>query len=252
MLKTDSIHYIFIDNGGVITDNSVLSRNYLRRLGELLSPHFGGNSEQWAAANGRTWPRVWQRHLARMETFDVASGDIEREFYLTKADWLRSMCAEIGVEAPANEDDCVRLAAAVQDTIIIDSQAAFPGALDALKELALRYTLFSASEGLSRELHKYLGALGVAGLFERLYGSDYVNTPKQMPQYHERIFAHAGIDPSTALVVDDWPVAIERARAAGARTALVAREDGAEHGSADIVVRSLAELPALLAGPGSA
>jgi phosphoglycolate phosphatase-like HAD superfamily hydrolase len=88
-------------------------------------------------------------------------------------------------------------------------------------------------------------AHGVRDLFTRLYGPDWISTPKQSPRYHERIFGHAGVDPATAVVVDDDPAQLHNARLAGGRTILVSAEPTAGEGF-DGVIAGLHDLPDLL------
>jgi phosphoglycolate phosphatase-like HAD superfamily hydrolase len=98
-------------------------------------------------------------------------------------------------------------------------------------------------EYLSQVLEGYLEGMGVRDLFRTLYGPDLVNTAKQVPEYHSRIFEDAGVEPGVAVVVDDSPLAIAWAREAGAMGVLVS----AEGEGTGPVIPSLAVLPAFLA-----
>jgi hypothetical protein len=42
---------LFIDKGGVLIDNTTLSPQYRRLLGEFLPTELGGDPEAWANAN---------------------------------------------------------------------------------------------------------------------------------------------------------------------------------------------------------
>ena len=88
--------------------------------------------------------------------------------------------------------------------------------------------------------------MGVRDCFQRrLYGPDLIDTFKAGPAFYERIFADAGVDPASALVVDDLPHALAWARQAGARTVLVGAALAAEE-EADIHIAGLAELPEMI------
>lgn len=237
--------HLFIDNGGVITDNSKLGPEYLRLLPEFLVPRLGGTAEGWTEANKISNPGARERSVARLKAWDDATGDVLQARYLDNLDWLRAMCVEAGVEAPPSDDECAALGAAANLWVLEKASAAFPGAVDAVRQLAGGFKLFTASEGLSFQLAVHLGAYGIADLFERLYGPDFVNTPKQSPHYHERIFGHAGVGPATAVVVDDDPEQLSNAQRAGARTVLVSTEPMAGEGY-DGVVAGLYQLPDFL------
>jgi FMN phosphatase YigB (HAD superfamily) len=84
--------------------------------------------------------------------------------------------------------------------------------------------------------------MGVRHCFHRLYGPDLVNRLKEGTEYYARIFADAGVAPDEALVVDDNPLVLRWAVQAGARTVLVASA-GSTAAPAEVVIRSLAELP---------
>jgi HAD superfamily hydrolase (TIGR01509 family) len=243
------IRYVFIDNGGVITDNSLLAPQWRRLVGRFFGPRLGGETEAWAEANGAAFPDVRRRSVARLEALDPDTDDVVHERYLYHVDWLRSMCTLVGTEAPASEDDCADLAREAWIWVHDQVRAPFPGVEDVVRRLAQDFTLFTASEGLSYELAADFEGLGIGGSFRRLYGPDLVNTPKQHITYHERIFADAGVDPASALVVDDLPEVLRRARLTGARTVLVSPDPPTE-GVADVVIRCLADLPTVLqAGP---
>jgi FMN phosphatase YigB (HAD superfamily) len=75
-------------------------------------------------------------------------------------------------------------------------------------------------------------------------------TPKEGPEYYERLLSDAGVAPAHALVVDDSPHALDWAAQAGAQTVLV----GTSPSPATRVMHrigSLTELPELVERLGS-
>ena len=50
---------VFLDDGGVISDNRVRAEEWPRHVGEFLGPRLGGDADVWAAANREVFPRVW-------------------------------------------------------------------------------------------------------------------------------------------------------------------------------------------------
>jgi HAD superfamily hydrolase (TIGR01509 family) len=239
------IGYLFIDNGGVITDNAMVRQQWPPLVGEFFAPRLGGTLEAWARANRTTVPAAIERYSERMNAWDAASGDIMKEANRYSLDWLRSMCKEMEIAGPRSDAACAELAWQAEAWIRAQARTFFPGVEAAIRELAHTFTLFTASDGTSFQLAASLAALGLDSLFTSLYGPDLVNTPKQAPTYYERIFAHAGVGASSALVVDDSPEMLRRAQVTGAMTVLVSHDRKAGDGFAG-VIESLADLPALL------
>jgi len=159
--------------------------------------------------------------------------------------WLRDMAEEVGVAAPEDSADCVVLAEAAHAYITARVDAAYPGVPEAIWALnQAGCTLYTASGEHSRDLAGYLSCLGVVQCFVTLYGVDLVGVPKENPRYYERIFAHAGVTPSDALVVDDSEKRLDHASASGARTVLCGPRSPASSRHRHIV--ALAALPELL------
>ena len=238
-----AIRYLFLDNGGVITDGSLRVPVYERLVGDFLMPRLGGTVEAWGKANMATFRGVRQRSLARLEAWDEATGDILREYYLYNLDWLRSMCDVMAMEPP-DDDASAQLGSDANQWILGQASQPFDGAVDAIRQLAIDFTIFTASEALSFQLDAILANFGVRELFARLYGSDLVNTAKQAANYYERVFADADVEPAAVLVVDDSSEMLAKAARTGARTILVSHETPAQP-PFDGVIAGLAALPAM-------
>lgn len=233
---------LFLDDGGVISDNALRGRQWQRLVGEFFAPVLGGSPESWAEANrtvisdildlSDAWPR-------RLQAADSYSAFLVRY----RLDWLGSMCAIVGARMP-REPEALALVERAERWIRPQVDAATPGAAEAIRTLqAEGYRLFTASGEPSEDLEDYLVGMGVRDWFERLYGPDLVQCFKNGPEYYERIFADAGISPGDALVVDDNPDPLRWAAQVGARTALV----GDKNASPDVMqIRNLSELPNLL------
>src|SRR5437867_989800 len=96
---------IFLDDGGVMNDNSVRGPQWQRLVGEYLSPRLGGELEAWSAAN-RT---VVEAQMARFRELSV-SDDFMAWMDQEDVRWLREMCELVGVQAPRTFEDCLALA----------------------------------------------------------------------------------------------------------------------------------------------
>ena len=220
------IECIFLDNGGVITDNSQRGPQYRRLVAEFFVPRFGGTHDIWETANLSAFPFAWSRFLARLADWDPSSGNVVDETALYYADWLRATFSGTGATPPASDQECADLGRAADYWINPQIRARFPGVEDVLRALALQYRLFTASDGFSDPLGDALGES--ASRFERLYGPDLVNVPKSAGRsYYDAVFAHAGVDATvdatSVLVVDDQLDNLVAAREVGARTVLVGR-----------------------------
>jgi len=217
---------IFLDDGGVMNDNRLRGMQWQRLVGTFFAPRLGGAPESWAEAN-RIFstqlfePASWQARLAAARNYQ----SFAYTYYL---DWVRSMCALVGVKAPGDEV-CQQLGIEAEDFITPLVHAAIPGAVSAIRTLHRRgYQLHTASGEPSRSLAGYLQAMEIQECFQGLYGPDLIDTFKIGSEYYTRIFAQVGIDPATALVVDNDPLPIAWARQAGARTAFVGEKLFAE------------------------
>jgi FMN phosphatase YigB (HAD superfamily) len=246
MSDVNSVRFVFLDDGGVINDNALRAPQWRRLVGEFFVPRLGGTMEAWAEANREALQPAIEAFFRRVDAWQTLNTTYVEEIRRYELDWLARMCAGAQVDLPASEEDCATLAREATDWIMPQVRADFPGGREAIQELADRYGLYMASSGASFELEASLRPLGVTALFRRLYGPDLVNFPKRSRGFYERIFSDAGVDPAQCLVVDDKTEVLSWAREAGARTTLVASDGAAEPGRPDLVVASLAELPAVL------
>ncbi len=233
---------ILLDDGGVMNDNRLRGSQWQRLVGEIFAPRLGGKSTLWAEANRITMTNIfesenWQRRV--QTALDYVS--FERTYW---CDWLSGMCQFVGVKTPP-EADCIELARQAEAYITCRVQSAFPGAIEAICELHNQgYTLHTASGESSLNLHGYLQAMGVRHYFERLYGSDLLNTLKETPEYYKRLFSDLQIAPNDVLIVDDSPRVLAWARDLGALTVLVNAKREPMDGM--LCIASLAELPGLV------
>jgi HAD superfamily hydrolase (TIGR01509 family) len=218
------IEALFVDKGGVLLDNTMLSAQWRRLVGEFLAPRLGGSREAWGAANVPAFEREWARFLAAAS----AGGppDIRGFFANDRRQWFLDMCDGVGVARPP--DDVAEVIAA--DTVrYVEAHLDIPvpRVLDALRALRGRgIVLHIASADAHDELVEFLERIGARELFDRVYGSDLVNTWKFGPAYYRAVLADSGVDPERAAVVDDSPEALGWARECGLRGFLVERRDG--------------------------
>src|SRR2546421_12831737 len=89
---------LFIDKGGVLVDNRMLSPQYRRLLGEFLPTELGGDPKAWENANVGAATRAFERyHRAHV----TAPSTSIREWYAGDVrQWLYEMCDEVGRPRP--------------------------------------------------------------------------------------------------------------------------------------------------------
>lgn len=226
------IDVLFVDKGGVLIDNDEdLGPQWRRLIGEFLSRRLGGSERAWGDANVPAFERQVARWRAEMAKRGPA--DIRGFFAKDARQWFLDMCDSAGVARPA-DDDAERIAA---DTIAyvkehLEIRAPQKGlqALRALKQRGL--VLHMASGDSHDELITFLERMGARDLFDRVYGSDLVNTWKFGPEYYRAVIADCGVDSARAAVVDDQPNALAWARECGLRGFRVERHAGEEFDSA--------------------
>ncbi len=233
---------ILLDDGGVMNDNRLRGPQWQRLVGEFFAPRLGGKPAAWAEAN-----RVYATQLFQPENWQArvqAAPDYSSFEQIYWRDWMDGMCQMVGVETPP-EAESIELAREAEAYITPRVRSAFPGAIEAIRELHIQgYELHTASGETSIHLHNYLEGMGVRACFGKLYGSDLIGMLKEAPAYYERLFADSGIALGDALIVDDSPHVLAWARDFGAMTVLINAERESVNGM--LCIASLAELPELV------
>ncbi len=236
---------IFLDDGGVMNDNARRAAQWRRLVAEFLAPRLGGAPAAWERANHVVAHRIWNSSREAMRRDPDLDAALNREAELLQ--WLGGMCDEVGVRAPSDREACLELAAAASAYVTRRVRAAYPGAVEAIRTLrAAGFSLYTASGEHSADLEGYLEGMGVRRCFATLYGPDLVRCAKASPRYYISIFAHAGVAPEDALVVDDGEEALDWAATAGARTVLCGPNPPASSGHGH--VDQLAQLRELIVG----
>jgi HAD superfamily hydrolase (TIGR01509 family) len=241
--------YVFLDDGGVISDSHARAGQWERLVGEFFAPRLGGSPEAWGVANHEVMRRSWREGgFGGFDVYYAQVAGLHDEAFEADLDahlnaWLRTMCQLVGVPIPS---DAVALANAACTFVTERVRAPFPDVVEAVQDLAGRgYALHTASGERSLELDGYLRALGIRQLFaDRLFGADLARIPKAGPEFYSRMFDSLGISASDAVIVDDSPIALAWAAQEGAETILIDRD--ARHAHAGRSIASLHELPNLL------
>jgi phosphoglycolate phosphatase-like HAD superfamily hydrolase len=233
---------LFIDKGGVLIDNSTLSPQYRRLLGEFLPSELGGDPAAWENANVGAARRAYQRY---QQAYLTSPSTSIRAWYAEDVRrWLYEMCDEVGrPRPPAAQADRIANAAHEYVRRRVDIRA--PRLVERLREFHGRgLKLHVASGDQHEDLMGYLDTMGTLKFFDRVYGSDLVNVWKASPAYYRAILADSGTDAANAVVIDDSKTAIDWAGEGGLRGVLVRRQAGEPFD--DSVLRAFDEVNALL------
>ncbi len=167
----------------------------------------------------------------------TSQGDFHRA-YATQ--WMARMCAHAGVPAPS-DDAAMATFRELSVYVAERANSEIAGAANAVRSLhRAGYTLRAASGTTSWELRAITAKMGVAKAFSGFCGPDLVDHVKHGPAFYEKVFAHAGVRPGEALVIESDEVCCSWASEAGAQAIWV---DG--DGSGDVT--TLAALVDMLA-----
>jgi len=215
---------LFIDKGGVLVDNRMLSPQYRRLLGEFLPTELGGDPKAWENANVGAATRAFERyHRAHV----TAPSTSIREWYAGDVrQWLYEMCDEVGRPRPP-QAQADRIATAAHDYVRRRVEIRAPQIVQRLRAFRERgLNLHVASGDQHSDVVGYLDTMGTRELFDRVYGSDLLNVWKASPAYYRAILTDTRTDPATAVVVDDSERAIGWAAECGLRGVVVRHRDG--------------------------
>ncbi len=236
--------YIFIDFDNTLSDQYQFNVQYVREVGALLAPKYGGESETWAKAATDMMETLEQEYIARFLNNPLAG----------YCEWLAGMreraCAllfgAMGLPVPPNAK---QLAIETQFNALTACDAAFPGAYEALMTLfedGYRTQMASGQE--SEWLLAALMGAGIESFTESKFGPDLVDCAKEGPEFYARLFAQVGVPAGETLVIDNDPLALDWAMEVGAKViqAKVSPEEHREALPGIPVVTDLRDLPRLV------
>ena len=237
-------HTLFLDDGGVVSNNAARAPQWQRLVAEFFVPRLGGTPPAWAKANLVVASRLFGE--AGRELMRASSGVADHTHRYRLA-WLGGMCAEVGVAVPP-EERCLEWAEEATRYVTRRVRAAYPGVPRTVRQLgAGGRALHTASGESSRELAGYLEAMGVRDCFGILFGPDLIDCWKDGPEYYRHIFSGSGVDPGDAVVVDDSARCVAWAAEAGAVAVLIAPTGAPAGPGAPAVLPALRDLPRVLA-----
>jgi phosphoglycolate phosphatase-like HAD superfamily hydrolase len=244
-IDLSNIEAIFLDDGGVMNDNERRGRQWRRHLAEYLVPRFSESHAAWEEANTAVITRQMKLFIDGVG-FPLQGGYRAARRKMS-IEWVRDMFQIVGVAAPADDEECLKIFSAATDYVIQRLRTDFPGAVEAIRSLHdTGFKLYPASGTDSFDLEVYLENMGVRDLFTHVGGPDLIDTHKGSHHFYEGSMADANVSPENTLFVDDSSKSVGWATEAGARAVLISQTE-IEPGDAVAVLNSLAQLPAILA-----
>lgn len=226
---------LFVDDGGVLNDNSLRGPEWLRLIGDFMPSRLGGTAEQWASANRVVFPEVWGDLQARLADF-ASHAEFQRTYAKS---WMSGMCARVGI-TPPHEDCAVTLFRELSSYVGERATSAFVGAADAVRSLhRAGYTLYTASGTTSWELRGIMANMGIAESFSGFYGPDLIDHVKFGSDFYRRVFANAAVAPDNAVVIESDSACCRWASEAGAHAVWIDPDGRGDATTLELLVRTL-------------
>ncbi|MFX0126267.1 MAG: HAD family hydrolase [Candidatus Hodarchaeota archaeon] len=207
---------LFLDDGGVMNDNFTRGEQWKDLIAEYFVPRYGGKPDKWREANHQVVGLL----VKKVEQF-IHNGINQNHTKFQAVEdeiMINFMFDAVGIERPPKQE-YGRICREVEAWVIPQVQADIEGIVNVIKELRSEgYTLHTASGETSWVLREYLTGMGILDCFTNLYGPDIVDVMKGGLEFYRRIFIHAQIDPTHAIVIDDNPKLLQIAGQLGAHT----------------------------------
>ena len=235
---------IYVDDGGVIQDNTERGRQWDIYLPQYLVQRFGGDHSSWAAANTEMLKRFMPKIVSGQGPNQEQSFTARRR--RVRIEWTRALLEHAGFAPPDSDDECYQIQVDYTEYVTKRVRAAAPGAVSALRRLASAgYQLRTASGTESDHLQMILASLGIEELFLKTYGPDLIETDKSSPHFYKRIIEDSGVEAASALFLDDTESAVSRIVETGATACLIA-DTPPDTTRASLVLPGLERLPSAL------
>ena len=96
------ISAIFLDDGGVLNDNSLRAPQWERLVAAYLAPRLGGDTQTWAQANKVVFEPAFSEMLQHFR--ERPDADYIAYWDQYQVNWLLAMCDYVGVHLPTTTD----------------------------------------------------------------------------------------------------------------------------------------------------
>jgi phosphoglycolate phosphatase-like HAD superfamily hydrolase len=204
--------YLFFDFDDTLSEQISFNLKYVRAIGTVLAPNYGGDVEAWAKSAIDMMEVLEAEYIARFR-------DNPLNGYCKWLADMRVRSTELlftGMGQPV-PDDAAEVSIQTQFAALIQCDTLFPGAKEAIWALHARgIPIHMASGNSSDHLQAALQGVGLDHMIDRKFGPDLIDCAKEGPEFYERILADMDLPGDRALFIDNDPTAIDWAHAAGA------------------------------------
>ena len=176
----------------------------------------------------------------------VTDEEYEHGIGMLDADWIRYVFQRRGQSVdPTWWQDAKR--GVFQDILSHDVRP-FPGVLRLVRRLVPEFRLGVASNSWHENIDTALRVMGIRECFGALTGLDDVQQHKPHPEAYLRTAQELAVPPAACTVIEDSPLGIRAARAAGMRCIGITNTLPAQElAEADLIVATLEEADPILA-----
>lgn len=213
-LKKSTI-YLFFDDGNVLNDNEIRAKRWQKLIGQYFSPLFGGNPDDWGAANTKIIKSFINKEVPTL-IYENKEKTYQEfiEWFIEK--WINDMFDYVGIQRP-EKSQYKRIYYEAAKFVDLRVKATFPGVIKTIKILSKEgYNLYTASGTESIELKYYLKGVRIKKYFKNFYGPDLINILKVDAVFYKALFNDLNIQPNQAIIIDDKPYYLKIAKILGA------------------------------------
>jgi HAD superfamily hydrolase (TIGR01509 family) len=190
---------------------------------------------QFVLDHGGRWPDGAERRMMGMAT----------------KEWAAYLHDELGVPLPVHAI-AEQVVAAMAERVAAGPPL-LPGAVDAVRRMAMRWPLGLASSSPADLIEHTLAAAGLRDSFRVTLSTEQVGAGKPAPDVYLEVAERLGIPPGRWAAVEDSTNGLRAARAAGMRVVAVPTDsyppDSDELSRADAVIASLDDLTEAVVDP---
>jgi HAD superfamily hydrolase (TIGR01509 family) len=170
---------------------------------------------------------------------------------MSSLEWSRYMADQLGV--PGSPDEINKAVVGRMLERYGEEPPLIPGAADVVREVAKRWRVAIASSSNPELIEVVIGSAGLAGSVEAWVSSEHVPRGKPAPDVYLEAARRLGVAAADCAAVEDSQNGIRSAKAAGMRVFAIPNPhyppDADALADADVILRSIGELPAALLRP---
>ncbi|MFW9905201.1 MAG: HAD family hydrolase [Candidatus Thorarchaeota archaeon] len=199
-----------------MSDNSRKGEQWKALLAAYFVPRYGGKPSLWQEANHQVVKILMKKFERLIDKGTNLNYDKFQDFEDKTS--INYMFDAVGVKRPPKDEYSI-ICREYEKWLAPQLKVNLDGIISVIKSLKTEgYTLHTASGHSSWVLKGILTGMGIIDCFTNYYGPDIVNVMKGGLEFYRRIFAHAQVNPSHVILIDDNPKLLKCAGQLGAHT----------------------------------